>query len=161
VRGLNFLVSGELYAVDVTLVESVARKLTVTPVPSAPNEVVGIANLKGRVITILSLDELLGVKETSYIRDTVNVIIFKSGSGSEDQMGLLIDRPGNLIDIDEKSTRPPPLTAGKEEGFCISGIAEVDDKIYRIINLDSIKKKYMTNTENITANTSFGGNNND
>ena len=156
-RGLSFLVGGELYAVDVTLVQKVARKLTITPVPSAPDEVVGIANMKGRVVTILSLIRLLDGEEECPAKNLINTIVFKSDSSSEDQMGLAIEKPGILIDFSDSAIRSPPLSEGKEEGFCISGIAEVDDRIYRIINLDLIRQKYMTGSETITMNTSFGG----
>jgi len=161
VRGLSFIVAGELFTVDVTLVQMVARKLAVTPVPSAPDEVIGVANLKGRVVTILSLSELLDSVERIDEGRILNAIIFKSSSSSEDQMGLAVEKPGNLIDIDDSVIRPPPLTGGVSEGFCISGIAEADDKIYRIIDLDSIKRKYTASREDITANTLFGGMDND
>ena len=156
-RGLSFVIGTELYAVDVTLVQKVARKLSITPVPSAPDEIVGIANLKGRVVTILSLTRLLGGDEEYLADNCTNTIVFKSSSSSEDQMGLAIEKPGNLIDLSDSAIKLPPLSNETEEGFCISGIAEVDDKIYRIISLDSIMQKYMTGSETITSNTSFGG----
>ena len=160
-RGLSFVTGGELYAVDVTLVQKVARKLTITPVPSAPLEVVGIANLKGRVVTVLSLNKLLGVDESNDAERGINTIVFKSSSSNEDQMGLAIEKPGNLIDLPDGAIRSPSLSGDAEEGFCISGIAEVDDRFYRVVNLDAIMQKYMTGTEAITANIVFGGDNNE
>jgi len=151
------MVGTELYAVDVTLVQKVARKLSITPVPSAPDEVVGIANLKGRVVTILSLTRLLGGDEELLAADCINTIVFKSSSSSEDQMGLAIDKPGNLIDLSDSAIKLPPLSNETDDSFCISGIAEDDDKIYRIICLDSIMQKYIAWSETTTANTSYGG----
>jgi len=144
-KGLSFLVNSEFFAVDVDLVQKVIRKMSVTPVPSAPDEIIGIANLKGRVVTILSLYQLLGHKER---RDresgtrTVKAVIFKTHSGSEDQLGLFIDKPGNLIDIDDNNIRPPSFPTGAEDSFCISGVAEFDNKLYRIINIDTIINRY-------------------
>ena len=159
-RGLSFVTGNELYTVDVTLVQKVARKLAITPVPSAPLEVLGIANLKGRVVTVLSLNRLLGLDESSDSERGVNTIVFKSRSGNEDQMGLAIDKPGNLIDLSETAIKSPHLSSEPDEGFCISGIAEVDDKFYRVINLDTIMQKYMTSKEMITVNATFGGDDN-
>jgi len=151
-RGLSFLLNGEHYAVDVTLVEKVMRKMTVTPVPSAPDEVIGIANLKGRVVTVLSLHELLGLREKQkgdYYIHAVKAIVFKSFSDGKDQIGLHIDEPGNLIDIDDNAIRLPSLPTGAEESFCISGIAETGNTLYRIINIDSIISKYKIKRENV------------
>ena len=155
-RGLSFLVSGELYTVDVTLVEKVARKLAVTPVPSAPREVIGIANLKGRVVTVLSLNKLLGIDMESCSKRNINTIVFKSGSGGEDQLGLAVEKPGDLINITDDAIRSPPVSAGSEDIFCISGVTEIDGRFYRIIDIEAIRMKY-TPGEIIPAKSSHGG----
>jgi len=148
VRGLSFLVDDELYAVDVTLVQMVARMLAITPVPSAPEEIVGIANLKGKVVTVLSLSKLLDTERPNETVLYANTIVFKYGSSLEDQMGLAVERPGNLIEIDIDAIRSPPVSTDTEEGFCISGVIEIDDLFYRILDVESILRKYMPDNEN-------------
>jgi len=160
-RGLSFIVGGELYAVDVTLVQKVARKLAVTPVPSAPFEVVGIANLKGRVVTVLSLSRILGTQLPCDEDRYINTIVFKSSSGREDQMGLAVEKPGNLIDIEVDDIKPPPITAGAEGNFCITGVTEVGEMFYRIIDIESIRRKFTPGGDTVTGNSSFGGTDND
>jgi len=145
---LSFLVNNEYYAVDVDLVQKVMRKITVTPVPTTPDEVIGITNLKGRVITVLNLCVLLGHRkkhDSKYGSDTIKAVVFKTLSGSEEQLGLLIDNPGNLVEIDDKTIRPPSLLTGAKESFCICGIAEIDNRLYRIIKIDSIINRYKQN----------------
>ena len=160
-RGLSFIAGGELYAVDVTLVEKVARKLAITPVPSAPYEVIGIANLKGRVVTIMSLIRLLGIDEGKSDELNLNSIVFKSGSGGDNQLGLAVEKPGNLIDITDDAVRMPNVTTGTEESFCISGVTEIDDKFYRIIDIEAIQRKYSHGVEAISGNSSYGGTENE
>ena len=57
---LGFLIDSELFAVDVTYLQKVARKIAIMPVPTAQDSVAGITNIKGRVVTILCLAGLLG-----------------------------------------------------------------------------------------------------
>ncbi|MCL2819321.1 MAG: chemotaxis protein CheW [Oscillospiraceae bacterium] len=156
-RGLSFTADNELYAVDVTLVQKVARKLAITPVPSSPSEVVGIANLKGRVITVLSLGKILDNNKQCEAERYINTIVFKSLGGSEDQVGLAVERPGNLIEIDAGDIRPPPVTASQEGNFCISGVAETDGTFYRIIDIGSIQRKFIPGSDTYSGNSSFGG----
>ena len=144
----SFLVNDEFFAVDVGLVRKVVREMAVTPVPTAPGEIIGIANLKGGVVTVLSLYGLLGRGERrdgEYGARTVKAVVFKPFPGGEDQTGLFIDKPGDLVDINDEIIRPPSLATGAGESFCISGIAEVDNRLYRIINIDSIINKYKYN----------------
>jgi len=162
-RGLSFLADGELFTVDVTLVQKVVRRMSITPVPSAPEAVAGIANMKGRVVTVINLTQLLGHKKKKRrgsSADDVNAIVFKTKFDNDDQMGLIIDKPGNLIDIEDSAIRSPPLTTGMDESICISGIAEVDNNFYRIIDLNSISQRYMDSGEISTGNSSYGGNDN-
>jgi len=165
-RVFTFFVDGELFAVDVNQVQKIARKMPITFIPAAPDAVSGIINLKGRIITVFSLFDLLergkkkqtgraksraadNVEETALAAerpsDVQNIIIFKSFSGADDQMGLVMDKPGVLIDIDDELINIPKLATGKEESYCISGIAEINNTLYRIIDIDSIKEKYKNN----------------
>jgi len=133
--------------------------MVVTPVPTASDAVVGIANLKGRVVTLLDLSCLLGRKKqrTDISADIVDAVIFKSLSGGENQTGLVIDRPGNLIDIDDEAISLPSLTTDSEESFCISGIAEADDRLYRLISIDSIIERYKYTGEKAANTMPVGG----
>jgi len=159
-KGFSFLVNKEYFAVDVALVQKVTRKMIVTPVFTAPDEVIGIANLKGRVITVLSLFQLLGHKERRNKEcgsRAVKAVVFKTISGEEDQIGLFIDKPGNLIELDDNLICPPSLPTGAEDSFCITGIAEQDNRLYRIIDIDSIINKYKAKGENNAETMLDGG----
>jgi len=150
-KGFCFFLNNEYFTVDVDLVQKVMRKINITPVPSASDEVIGITNLKGRVVTILNLCVLLGSNKKNYVEyghSTIKAVVLKTFSGNEDQLGLLIDKPGSLVEIDDKNIRSPSLPAGAKESFCICGIAEVDNMLYRIINVDSIINKYKYNGGN-------------
>jgi len=160
-RGLSFLIGDELYAVDVTLVQQVARMLAITPVPSAPLEIIGIANLKGKVVTVLSLTKLLGIDKTNEAMLFANTIVFKYGANLEDQIGLAIEKPGNLIDIDPGAIRSPPVTAGVNANNLISGVTEIDENFYRIVDIEAILSLYTTDSGETSGNSSFGGTDNE
>ena len=146
-RGLSFLADGELFTVDVTLVKKVVRNMAFTPIHAAPGVVAGIANMRGRIVTVLSLAGLLGRDRDAR---AVNAVVFKPLTNGNDQMGLLIDKPGDLVDIDENEILPLPRTAREEEKLCISGMTEVEGILYRIINVDSIMSRFKDDADTIS-----------
>jgi len=159
-KGLSFLAGGEFYVADVTSIQKVMRKMAVTPVPSAPDAIVGISNLGGKVITVLDLGEILGhggKPGAARVFYDVDAIVFKSFSGGEDQMCLLIDEPGDIIEINENAARMPSLTSGAAGDFCISGVAEVDNRLYRIIKIESILEKFKDSSDKTVETTQDGG----
>jgi chemotaxis signal transduction protein len=48
------------FAVDVLAIAEVALKGAVTRVPTAPNHILGITNLGGRLVTVVSLEQMIG-----------------------------------------------------------------------------------------------------
>ena len=157
---LSFVVADEAFAVDASLVQTVTRKLTVTPVPVAPVEISGIANLKGRVVTVFNLYELLAYKERRKDQravHAVNAVVFKSFSGSDDLIAVTIGQPGNLIDIDDDAVRRIDHEAGQGENIYVSEIAEAHDTLYRIVDIGSIMEKYKIIGENAAETDKNGG----
>jgi len=142
-NALSFYIDDKLYAVDVNTAQKFVRNMAYTPVLAAPKAITGIANLKGRVVTVFNLRELLGQNDEQsdeyYNKNNlINAIIFKSlTAGGESQIGLIIDKPGEMIEIDDSLIHPPNLATGAEESQCISGIAEINNQLFRIISLDS------------------------
>jgi len=159
-RCLSFLVNDDRFAVDVNLVQEYARRLTITPVLSAPDSLFGIANLKGKVITILSLMVLLGRRSSIFeesVSDTYCAVIFKSFSSGEDQMGLMIDEPLGLIDIEDDDISNPSKSIEQEESFYISGVAEAEGDLYRIIDFNSIVEMFKSDGEESAGTVENGG----
>jgi len=146
-EALSFIVDGEFFAIDVSLVQTVVRKIPVTPVPTAPDEIVGIANFKGRVITVLSLHrflEFVEAKPENKHGGVYSTVIFKPLYGDEDQLGLAIDKAGDLIDILVSEVKPY-VHPSQEEGYsCISSIVEIDGTLYRIVDLHQISDRYKS-----------------
>ena len=140
-QALSFFLDDELFAVDVIYVEKFVRNIPVTPVVATPDPVIGIANMKGRVITVLSLSTLLkrdaGKAETRSPVSGANAVVFKSLADG-DQIALQIDRPGGLLSISDCQQLPPPVAAGPAEKHIITGIAEADGLLYRIIDASAL-----------------------
>jgi purine-binding chemotaxis protein CheW len=136
---LSFYSDGELYAVDVAYIKKTACNIAVTPIPAAPESVVGIANMKGRVVTILSLSSLLNQKreQAAQKSDIVNAVILTAASNG-DQAGLCINKPGELIELDDEKILPPPAEADAKEKSCLRGVIEMYGQLYRIIDGASI-----------------------
>jgi len=141
-RGLSFVAGGALYLVDVTLVQKVVRNMMATPVPTAPEAVVGIASLKGKIVTVLSLPVLLG-RAAQKASAPISAIIIKPFGDSGDHVGLLIDKPGDLIAVNGDDILPPPVAADAEETHCISGVAETQGTLYRIVDMHAIIDRFM------------------
>lgn len=61
---VRFRIAEEAYAVSVLNVLEVASLGEVTPVPGAPREILGVRNLRGKILPVIDLAALLGTRRT-------------------------------------------------------------------------------------------------
>lgn len=141
IRGLFFIADGGYYVVDIGLVERVVRNVPVTPVPAVSEEVVGIINQRGRVVTVICIAVLLQIGRYKK-GSTLNAVILKDFSGQNEQIGFKMQKPGYLLDIDDELIEP--ATADKDLTVIdhISGVVSIEGKYYRILDIASIINSY-------------------
>ena len=100
----TFFVRDALCALDASGVQEVIRLGPVTPVPYAPEEVLGVINLRGKIVTIVDLGLRLGFPKAVAGADSRIFIVEDRG----EFIGLLVDRVDEVVEVDEDHCQPPP-----------------------------------------------------
>jgi purine-binding chemotaxis protein CheW len=96
-RCVTFWVGKDRYGVDIACVESIIAPLPVTPVPRTPPYFIGIANLRGDIITVIDLRERFGVHQTTSVPERRLVIV----AGAGGKIGLWVDQIGPIENVVE------------------------------------------------------------
>jgi purine-binding chemotaxis protein CheW len=102
----TFEVAGQLFGVEVGAVQEVLSFSEYTAVPLASAAVGGLFNLRGQVIAAVDMRVQLGLPRQSLGGPVMNVIL----RGDDEPVSLLVDRIGEVIDLDESEFEPPPDT---------------------------------------------------
>ena len=74
---LTFRLSGEFYGLDITYVQEILGRLSVTRVPRTPDYITGVSNLRGKVTPVLDMRLRLGVPAIDNPKVCVVVIQFE------------------------------------------------------------------------------------
>jgi purine-binding chemotaxis protein CheW len=82
---VRFRLADESYAISVLNVLEVAGLGEVTPVPGAPTQILGVRNLRGKILPVIDLAALLG---TQRARPAARLLVTESDGR---QAGLAID----------------------------------------------------------------------
>lgn len=98
-----FVCDSEVFAVDMTPVQEIIRVPDVVRVPLAPTTLEGLANLRGKVLPIISLRRLFGFAEQGN-DDATRALVIDLGQ----PLGFVVDRvssvvgvePGRIEDVD-------------------------------------------------------------
>jgi purine-binding chemotaxis protein CheW len=96
-RACVFTLAGAAFAFDVRSVEEVVVFDDATPVPRAPAHVLGVANLRGRVVPLVDVRALLGLPAGRAGRDLTGMVIRAGGW----QVALHVDAVIGLEEFEE------------------------------------------------------------
>ncbi len=106
VRVLVFMLGKESYCANIGQVREVIKMPETTRVPNTPSFVLGVANLRGEIISILDMHHFFGLEPQGKSRDVRVVVTDVSGEA----VGLWVDRVKDTIEIDEESIQVPLVT---------------------------------------------------
>ena len=92
---VTFISGGEVFAVDMAPVQEIIRMPDVVRVPMAPATLNGLANLRGKVLPIISLRRLFGFAEQAP-DDATRAVIIDVGQ----PLGFVVDRVASVVGVE-------------------------------------------------------------
>jgi purine-binding chemotaxis protein CheW len=129
---VTFTTAGQLFGLPIEHVQDVFALAKVTRVPLAGPEIAGVLNLRGRVVTVIDLANLLHL-EAPKDSDAQMVIGLERGSES---FGILVDRAGEVLNLSDADRQPTPLNLDRRLDGVATGVFRLDDKILVALDAD-------------------------
>lgn len=136
VQLVGFIVGEEEFAVPILDIKEIIKPLEFTRVPSVPNYVLGVFNLRGSVIPLIDLRLRFNLPLAKHTEHTRYIIL----KDENNMIGFVIDRLTEAIRIQQNRIDPPPETLLKEKGM-IYGIGKRDQNILTILKVESLLKR--------------------
>lgn len=128
-----FQLGREFYAVSISDVREIVRMQSITPVPSAPDYVQGVVNLRGQVIPVINLAKRLGLPVQPATPAT-RIVVAQAG---QDTVGVIVDSVVKVTHIPGEDIEIPEALARQGAEFShITGIAKVEDGLITLIDLE-------------------------
>jgi purine-binding chemotaxis protein CheW len=92
---VTFIAGDEVFAADMVPVKEIIRVPEVVRVPLAPAALEGLANLRGKVLPIISLRRLFGFSELPH-DDSTRALVVDVGQ----PLGFVVDRVSSVVGVD-------------------------------------------------------------
>ena len=115
----------EQYGIDISYVDNIVRMQTITRVPKSQSYYVGVINLRGEVVPIMSLRRKFGLEDDVYANATRIIII-----RTEDQsmIGFIVDEVQEVVNLDPRKIEKPAFKLDEENASFLSGIGKKSDE---------------------------------
>ena len=127
----TFHVGALLVGVEVDRLQEVLRGGALTPVPLADARVVGLLNLRGKIVTVIDARRLLGLAGDEPTEPTYAVI-----RTEDEAMSLLVDSEAEVVDVDESSFEDLPDTVSPTIRGVVRGAYKLDHALVLHIDID-------------------------
>ncbi len=130
-----FFLRGQEYAANIEHVKETMLVRPITRVFLTPPWLSGIINLRGDIVAVLDLAQLLGLPATNVTDESRILIAQQEGKSA----GLLVDRMAELRTLDLGSLQPPPPTLPIETSALLLGLATIEDgAAVRVLDLPAL-----------------------
>ena len=127
-----FELGGERFGIELRQVREVAVLPAVTPVPSMPPWLLGVANLRGEVVPVVSLARAIGAQAA----DGDKMIVVDVASRP---VGVVVAGVPRIERVDPSAIEPAPeLVAARLKRDFIRGVVNESDGIVILLDLSAI-----------------------
>jgi purine-binding chemotaxis protein CheW len=144
-----FKVGTEEYGIEILRVQEILKLPKVTKLPKSANFIMGLIDLRGKVIPIINLSRKFGIEDRMKSEKNLRAIVVDIGSK---RVGLAIDSVSHVIKVDSKDIEPPPPIVKGISGRYIVGIAKVDKGFVIVLDINQIFSAEELTSLGSTAN---------
>jgi purine-binding chemotaxis protein CheW len=127
-------VDGQLLGLPINRVHDVFVVSEMTTVPLAPGEIAGLLNLRGRVVTAVSLRRRLGLSDSQETHRRMAVGLENHGEA----YGLLVDEVGEVLKLDPDEMQPNPVHMDRGWVGLSQGVHQLRDKLLIVLDVDAV-----------------------
>lgn len=128
----TFFLDGEMFGIDVLNIQEVMRFQEITAIPLAPPVIRGLLNLRGSIVSTIDLRQRFGMRDLAGEALPMNIVT-QTGTGLA---SFLVDRIGEVIEVDEAAFEIPPETLAGEARNLIEGVYKLASGLLLILNVE-------------------------
>jgi purine-binding chemotaxis protein CheW len=135
---LTFTCANEEYGVDILRVQEIRGWSPVTRLPEAPHDVMGVLNLRGAMISIVSLRTRFGLEPRPVDAATVVIVLRVQNEVGNQIVGICVDGVSDVQNVAANAIMARPDVDGRSGDDSVSGLVTLDGKTVILLNIDRL-----------------------
>jgi purine-binding chemotaxis protein CheW len=135
---MTFKLGNELFAVNVSQVREVLEVPVITKVPSAPDYMRGVVNVRGQAIPVVDLRLRFGLPAVDNSVQTRIIVMELEIDGEQTVLGGIADSVHEVIELEPDSINPPPRIVMRWRTEFIQGMGRRGDDFIIILDVNAV-----------------------
>ena len=134
---VTFFLSKEEYGLPIVQVQEINRVSEITKVPNAPDHVVGVVNLRGKILPVVELKKRLDLGVSELTKES-RIVVVEAGAKI---LGLLVDRVSQVIALSSSEIEAAPGEIVRGHDTHLKGIGKTEGRMIILLDLESVAGK--------------------
>ena len=150
---VTFIIGEESFAIDMEMVYEIVRVPETVHVPLAPQSLKGLANLRGKILPIISIRNIFGMEDIP-VDDAVRALIVNTGQLS----GFVVDKVSSVISVSSSQIEPIKDINSSVKVDLLKGVIKNsgNHEMVLIIDIEKIIEQHFSTIKELDAtNTGF------
>ncbi|MBI9066897.1 MAG: chemotaxis protein CheW [Salinivirgaceae bacterium] len=135
---LSFKLGVETFASNVSKVLNILEMQEITKVPKAPNYVLGVINLRGKVLPVIDTHLKFGMEPIQITPSTCILVMDVIVENKSVMVGALVDAVEEVLEIDDKNIQESPTIGSKYRTEFILGMIESGENFIMLLDMDMV-----------------------
>ncbi|WP_022720613.1 chemotaxis protein CheW [Rhodopseudomonas sp. B29] len=128
------MIGGQLFGLPISRVQDVFMPERLTRVPLAPDDVAGVLNLRGRIVTALDMRTRLGLEKPDTDKPPMAMGVDLRG----ESYGLLIDTIGEVLTLPDDARETNPVNLDPRMAAFANGVYRLDGQLMVVLDVDKV-----------------------
>lgn len=135
---LTFHLADELYGLDILKVREIIGILEVTKVPGAEAYLIGVINLRGKVIPVADLRKRFALPEREYDVRTCIIVVEIAGETGPVAVGIVVDAVDAVVNLHDDQVENAPVFSSAISRDCIMGLGKIEKQVVILLDIDKV-----------------------
>ena len=135
---ITFKLGNELFAIDVAQVREVLELSQITRVPTAPEYMRGVVNVRGQATPVVDLRQRFGLARAADTVHTRIIVMELQLDGEATVLGGIADSVHEVIELEPGNIDPPPRIAMRWNTDIIQGMGKRGDDFIIVLDVNAI-----------------------
>ncbi|HUQ88841.1 MAG TPA: chemotaxis protein CheW [Vicinamibacterales bacterium] len=135
---LTFVLGREEYGLPVLKVREIIKVMDITHVPQVEAHVLGVINLRGRVIPVIDLRRKFGFAAQEHTERTCIIVAEVELAQAVVMMGVVVDAVSEVVNVGAAEIESAPDFGGHNTTDYILGLAKVKGTVKILLDLDRV-----------------------
>jgi purine-binding chemotaxis protein CheW len=134
-----FRLGAQDYCIDIMSVREIRGWTPTTPIPHAQDYMLGVINLRGTVLPVLSLAARFGLPRSAPNERNAIMVVEARGQVA----GLLVEAVTDIISISEELIQPTPEVSSMLAREFVKGVIALDGRMITYVSTDRTVPKAL------------------